>query len=188
MSDIDTQLDQLFRVGHLSFYATPHPRAPQLPNLAAGFEIMQEMMRRPMPEVARPLYARGVSRVGEADFINPAWEGWRNTVARTIEVKQESGCAPLFYTDGASYFGLDLTGADEHAAVYFFDHSGHLYKPDWAAASTLAHFLVRLGELTEEYNPWSDLDGLLSADPNVANLTRAPLPQFGRRGGEYDDD
>ena len=135
-----------------------------------------ELARRPLPADFADFYRQCIREVGGFRATPPRWNsnvGWlkRNCVINWL---LPASAAPIFSDGCGNLFGVDVSRATDHPAVYFFDHEKGWESPAYAAGSSIGAFLLLLAEhdaAIEENRPqgWE-----LAIDPDLDKCPRAP--------------
>lgn len=137
---------------------------------------VRDLLGRELPPELVELYQERIAEIGEFTAMTPLWServGWRSPDSLITQLLH-ADAVPLFDDGCGNLFGLDLTPGLGSPAVYFFDHELGFEKPEWAAGSSLAVFLLLLADSDRAYaEKWPDR-WELEIDPDIDKCPRAP--------------
>lgn len=136
---------------------------------------VRELVGGWIPADLEIFYQERVRRVAEFWTVTPAWNdrmGWR-TEDRLITELLHVDAVPLLSDGCGNLFGLDLSDKSATPAVYFFDHENGFARPEWAAGSSLARFLLLMADYDRAYAEGWPADWWLSIDPAIDKCPRA---------------
>lgn len=134
---------------------------------------LERLIGQPLPPDLIEFYRERVESIGLFDGLFPIWNDFMGrwlTEMEHFRVLRRSNAVPLFEDGGGNYFGLDLTAGG--TAVYFFDHADD-YKPQDAAGSTLAKFLLILAEVAASEEGDLPSGRAREIDPDIDKCPRA---------------
>ncbi len=136
---------------------------------------VRELLGDQMPADLEAFYREGVEAVGDFTAILPKWnerpDRRRDGMLRALLPAQ---AVPIFSDGAGSLYGLDLSSGAASPAVYFFDHEDLFERPRWAAGSSLAHFLLLLGQQDQAIEEGRAPGWERGIDPDIDKCPRAP--------------
>lgn len=139
-------------------------------------DFVAGLIGRPIPADLTEFYQENIERVGPFGTTIPVWNDYvgRVTDDGAVDRLLPAKAIPLFWDGCGSLWGVDVSTATDHPAVYFFDHEDSWEKPAYAAGSSIGTFLLLLAEhdiaLDEKRPPgWE-----LAIDPDLDKCSRAP--------------
>jgi hypothetical protein len=137
---------------------------------------VRDLLGRELPPELVEFYRERIAEIGEFTAMTPLWNdwvGWRSPDSLITQLLHVDA-VPLFDDGCGNLFGLDLTPAVGRPAVYFFDHELGFEKPEWAAGSSLAVFLLLLADSDRAYKEKWPERWELEIDPDITKCPRAP--------------
>jgi hypothetical protein len=142
-------------------------------------DFVSEQLGRPVPPELAEFYAENIDYICDAGAICPTWNPWVGFEPVYPDLWNALPDAVPLFTDGnGSLFGLDLLDAGPRRGVYFFDHIDSFKFPAWPAGSSLATFLLFLGDRDRALQEgWPD-DWMEKIDPEIKNCPRVE-PRWG---------
>jgi hypothetical protein len=133
-----------------------------------------EILGRPTPDDLAEFYAENIDYICHAAAHVPVWNDW---IGFGSPDRDFFTCLPeaipIFSDGSGSLYGLDLASNDPHPAVYFFDHIDQYAFPSWAAGSSLASFMLILGEQGRAYDEGWPIGWERDIDPGIEHCPRA---------------
>ena len=139
-------------------------------------DFVSRLIGRPVPTDLADFYREHIERIGDFAATVPVWNDHveRVTDDAAIETLLPARAIPIFDDGCGSFFGVDVSKATDHPAVYFFDHENEFKYPSYAAGSSIGAFLMLLAEhdaaIEEKRSPgWE-----LRIDPDLDRCQRAP--------------
>jgi hypothetical protein len=139
-------------------------------------DFVGELIGRPIPADLAEFYRENIEWVDAFRTTIPVWNDYvgRVTDDAAIDRLLAAKAVPIFWDGCGSLYGVDVSEASDHPAVYFFDHERGWDRPAYAAGSSIGSFLLLLADhdraLDEKRSPgWE-----LAIDPDVDKCPRAP--------------
>ena len=139
-------------------------------------DFVSRLIGRSIPTDLADFYREHIEQIGGFGTTVPVWNEHvgRITNDAFIEILLPARAIPIFDDGCGSFFGVDVSRATDHPAVYFFDHEHAFKYPAYAAGSSIATFLLLLAEhdiALREKRPerWE-----LTIDANLDRCPRAP--------------
>lgn len=137
---------------------------------------MAEILNLPIPSELADLYSENIQYIFDAECHVPVWNDWIGFGKTDLEFWNSlPNAVPIFGDGCGSLFGLDLLSEGPRHAVYFFDHSDSFEFPRWAAGSSLATFLLILGDMDRALEEDWPEGWELKIDPDLAHCRRPDL-------------
>lgn len=141
---------------------------------------VQVLIGRQLPVDLQAFYRERVYAVGEFRAVWPNWNdhvGWRTPDSLITELLHVQA-VPIMGDGCGNLFGLDLTSGSRTPAVYFFDHEDGFERPHYAAGSSIASFLLLMGEHDRAFREGWPERWELAIDPDIEKCPRAPAIWF----------
>ena len=139
-------------------------------------EYVGSVLRRDLPTDLVDFYRERIASVCEFSAVIPHWKqqrGWRPP-REFLTCLLHADAAPLFGDGCGNLFGLDLATPSQHPAVYFFDRESEFAKPEYAAGSSIARFLLLLADTDRALRDGWPAKWQLAIDPDLETCPRAP--------------
>jgi hypothetical protein len=139
-------------------------------------DFVSRLIGRPIPADLAEFYRERIERIGDFGTTIPVWNDrvGRVTEDAFIETLLPARAIPIFDDGCGSFFGVDISRATDHPAVYFFDHESEFKYPAYAAGSSIATFLLLLAEHDTALHEKRPQAWELNIDPDLARCPRAP--------------
>lgn len=145
-------------------------------DVAGMIDHVKHTLGRELPVELESFYRERITRLADFNAILPKGNdlvGWRSGPVR-IDCLLQASAVPIFSDGCGSLFGLDLSAEVATHAVYFFDHEDEFKTPQWAAGSSLGHFLLLLAESDRALSEAWPSRWELTLDPDLERCSRAP--------------
>ena len=138
-------------------------------------DFVGRLIGRPIPADLAEFYQEHIERIGDFGATVPVWNDYvgRVTDDAFIDILLQAKAIPIFDDGCGSYFGVDVSKAGDHPAVYFFDHESEFKYPDYAAGSSIGTFLLLLAEHDLALHEKRPQGWELSIDPDLDQCPRA---------------
>lgn len=134
------------------------------------------MIGRPLPGDLDEFYRENIDWVGDFGTTIPVWSDYvgRVTDDGAVDRLLRADAVPLFWDGCGSLYGVDVSQATDHPAVYFFDHEKGWETPTYAAGSSIGAFLLLLAEHDAAIDEKRPPGWELAVDPDLGKCPRAP--------------
>jgi hypothetical protein len=135
-----------------------------------------KLIGRPLPADLAEFYREDIDWIGDFAATIPVWNDYvgRVTDDGAVDRLLQAKAVPLFWDGCGSLYGVDVSQATDHPAVYFFDHEDGWEKPAYAAGSSIGVFLLLLAEHDAAIDEKRPLGWELTIDPDLGKCPRAP--------------
>ncbi len=139
-------------------------------------EFVSGLIGRPIPADLAEFYRENVEWVGDFQSAIPVWNDYvrRVTDDGCVDRLLPARAIPLFWDGCGSLYGVDVSSATNHPAVYFFDHEDGWEKPTYAAGSSIGTFLLLLAQHDAAIHERRPHGWELQIDPDLDKCPRAP--------------
>ena len=138
--------------------------------------FVSSLIGQAIPTDLAEFYRERIERIGDFGSTIPVWNDHvgRVTEDASIETLLPAKALPIFDDGCGSFFGVDVSRATDHPAVYFFDHESEFKYPAYAAGSSIGTFLLLLAEHDIAINEKRPAGWELTIDPDLGKCPRAP--------------
>lgn len=139
-------------------------------------DFVGKLIGRPASGDLAEFYRQNIDRVDVFSATVPVWNDHvgRVTDDGAIDRLLAAKAIPIFWDGSGSLYGVDISEAADHPAVYFFDHEDGWEKPAYAAGSSIGAFLLLLAEHDIALEEKRAAGWELGIDPDLDKCSRAP--------------
>lgn len=139
-------------------------------------DFVGRLIGRPIPADLAEFYRENIDRIGDFRTTIPVWNDYvsRVTDDGSIDWLLSAKAIPIFWDGCGNLWGVDVSTATDHPAVYFFDKADDWEKPAYAAGSSIGTFMLLLAEHDAALHEKRPQGWELTIDPDLDKCPRAP--------------